>query len=62
MSHGTPSPRKGSARDLKLTARMVRRSPTDLDKLAAAFVELAKAQAEADAQAEHTKKAGEEVA
>ena len=47
------SNRNRSHRERRLRIRSIRRNPPDLKKLAGALIELARAQAEVDAEAEH---------
>lgn len=48
--------RKRKEMDRRIRVRSIRREPPDIRKLGAAAIELAKAQAEADAQVEHERR------
>lgn len=50
MSKSRRKNRRGNYRDRQLSVRSVRRDPPDLRKLSRALIELAAAQAEADAE------------
>lgn len=49
----TAKNQRGQGRERRIRVRGVRRDPTDIKKLARALIELAAAQAEADAKADH---------
>jgi hypothetical protein len=50
--------RKRNQRERRLRIRSIRRNPPDFKKLAGALIELAQAQAEADAEAQHARREG----
>jgi len=53
--------RKGHRRERRLRVRAIRRAQPDLSKLARALIELAQAQVEAEAQAEHANREKKET-